>query len=52
MSKTHGRKWGTVFFGQMQHLSEALAAGDISAVVEFMVSETQRLLKDLLALRV
>ena len=37
---------------QMQHLCEALAAGEASAVADFMASETQRKLQDVLALRV
>ena len=52
MCRTHARKWGNVFAGQIQRLSEALAAGEASAVADFMVSETRRTLKDVLTLHV
>ena len=44
--------WCRTFAEQMQHLCEALAAGEASAVADFMASETQRKLQDVLALRV
>ena len=46
---THG---GNMFAEQMQHLSEALAAGEASAMADYVVSETQRALKDVLVMRV
>ena len=52
MCVEHGKAWGGIFAGQMQHLCEALAAGEASAVADFMASETQRELQDVLALRV
>ena len=48
----HDKAWGRIPAEQMQHLCEALAAGEASAVAEFMASETQRTLQDDLALRV
>ena len=52
MYEEHGSDWGQVFAEQMQHLCEALVAGEASAVADFMASETQRALQDVLALRV
>ena len=52
MCEEHGSAWGQVFAEQMQHLCEALVAGEASAVADFMASETQRALQDVLALRV
>ena len=52
MCVEHDKAWGGIFAGQMQHLCEALAAGEASAVADFMASETQRKLHDVLALRV
>ena len=52
MCVEHGKAWGRIFAEQMQHLCEALAAGEASAVADFMASETQRKLQDVLALRV
>ena len=46
MCEEHGNTWGRMFAGQMQHLCEALAAGEASAVADFMASETQRTLQD------
>ena len=43
---------GNMLAEQMQHLSEALAAGEASALVDFMARETERTLKHVLALRV
>ena len=42
MCVEHGKAWGGIFAEQMQHLCEALAAGEASAVADFMASETQR----------
>ena len=52
MCVEHDKAWGRIFAEQMQHLCEALAAGEASAVADFMASETQRALQDVLALRV
>ena len=52
MCVEHGNTCGQIFAGQMQHLCEALAAGEASAVADLMDSETQRKLQDVLALRV
>ena len=52
MCEEHDSDWGQVFPEQMQHLCEAMAAGEASAVADFMASETQRALQDVLALRV
>ena len=52
MCVEHGKAWGRTFAEQMQHLCEALVAGDASAVADFMASVTQRTLQDVLALRV
>ena len=41
-----------IFAEQIQHLCEVLAAGEASAVADFMASETQRKFQDVLALRV
>ena len=51
MCVEHGQAWGRIFVGQMQHLCEAWVAGEASAVADFVVSDTQRTLQDLLALR-
>ena len=48
----HDKAWGRIFAEQMQHRCEALGAGEASAVAEFMVSEPQRKLQDVLALHV
>ena len=52
MCVDHDKAWGRIFAEQMQHLCEALAAGEASAVADFMASETQRKLQDVLALHV
>ena len=52
MCLEHHKAWDRIFAGQMQRLCEALAAGEASAVADFMASETQRKLQDVLALRV
>ena len=52
MCVEHGKAWGRIFLRQMKHLWEALAAGEASAVADFMASVTQRKLQDVLALRV
>ncbi len=52
MVEEHGREWGQKFAEQMQHLSESLAAGSTSAVADFMVSETARVLHDVSRLQV
>ena len=52
MCVEHDKAWGRIFAGQMQHLCEVLAAGEASAVAEFMANDTQRKLQDVLALRV
>ena len=52
MCVEHGKVWGRKIAEQMQHLCEALVAGEASAVADFMASETQRTLQDVLALRV
>ena len=52
MCVEHEKAWGRIFAEQMQHFCEALAAGEASAVADFMASETQRKRHDILALRV
>ena len=52
MCVEHGIVRGRVIAGQMQHLCGASAAGEASAVADFMASETQRTLQEALALRV
>ena len=52
MCVEHDKAWGRILAEQMQQLCEALAAGEASAVADFMASETQRKLQDVLALRV
>ena len=52
MCVEHDKAWGRIFAEQMQHLCEALAAGEASAVADIMASEAQRALKDVFGLRV
>ena len=52
MCGEHDKALGRIFAEQMQHLCEALAARKASAVADFMASEAQRKLHDVLALRV
>ena len=52
MCVEHDKAWGRIFAEQMQHLCEALVAGEASAVADFMASEPQRTLQDVLAVRV
>ena len=52
MCVEHGQAWGHIFAEQMQHLCEALAAGEASAVADFMASESQRKLQDVVAMHV
>ena len=52
MCVEHDKAWGRIFAEQMQHLCEVLAAGEASAVADFMDSDTKRKLQDVSALRV
>ena len=52
MVDEHGPEWGNVFAGFMQHLADELVAGNASAVINFMQTETSRVLSDVRALQV
>ena len=52
MVDEHGPEWDNVFAGFMQHLADELVAGNASAVINFMQTETSRVLSDVRALQV
>ena len=52
MIHEHGPEWGNVFAGYMQHLAGQLLAGNADAVIDFMRTETSRVLSDVRALQV
>ena len=52
MINEHGAEWGNVFAGYMQHLAQELVAGNANAVINFMQTETSRVLSDVRALQV
>ena len=52
MVDEHAAEWGNVFAGYMQHLADQLVAGNADAVINFMRTETSRVLSDVRALQV